>query len=932
MGTRKRYQAIGLNRLFQVVVILLIVFLLSSVFTINVFADHAGDALAFDGVGEYVRIGDTGVLLGGGTGWTSEKTVSLWLQPGSAAAPVTDPPSGEMIVGVDYPQIFGINRAEFNGQDRIWVWNADSNGLDMIGIPYTSGEWVHIALVHSGGVLSAYRNGELVGTKTSGATYAPANGRMYIGGSGRSGASRYFGGEIDEVQLWNMGLGSAEIHVWWDEALTASHPNWSSLTAYYQMSNGSGVVLADDTGHGHTAALLGGMGDDNWVPSDALGHSELEETPTVVAATATSTPVPPDTATPTLAMPTETPTTVVETETPTPTVLVVDTLTPTPAEPTETPTSVVDTVMPTATLTPLPPTLTPPIETATPTATLPPTLTPTATSLPPTATPGTGGADYALAFDGAGEYVRIGDTGALFGGTGWEHEKTVSLWLRPGSAAAPVTDPPSGEMIVGVDYPQIFGINRAEFNGQDRIWVWNADSNGLDMIGIPYTSGEWVHIALVHSGGVLSAYRNGELVGTKTSGATYAPANGRMYIGGSGRSGASRYFGGEIDEVQLWNMGLGSAEIHVWWDEALTASHPNWSSLTAYYQMSNGSGVVLADDTGHGHTAALLGGMGDDNWVPSDALNDSEPTPTEVAVTATPTPTVVFETETPTPTPMPETATPTTPTLTPTQTPTVDVPTITPTPVTPTATPTVGNGSGYALSFDGNNDFVELAETSSIMAAGWESTKTVSLWVRPIGIGENCAYNDVANCDSILGDRPRWWGITRGVKDGLDRIWIWNADGSMTDFIDAIGIEYTPDEWVHIALVHSDGVLRAYKNGAEVGNTLSGSTVQPYTGGLPVLHIGGVINSPSANVTFYGEIDEVKIWSIARTETQIANGMYQILTGSETGLSAYYRMSNGVGGLLSDDSVNSWDGVLFDGARGVPPDGSLPQWVSSGPF
>lgn len=390
-----------------------------------------------------------------------------------------------------------------------------------------------------------------------------------------------------------------------------------------------------------------------------------------------------------------------------------------------------------------------------------------------------------------------------------------------------------------------------------------------------------------------------------------------------------------MDEVRIWNIGLGSAEIDIWWNQEINSGHPNWSNLVAYYQMSDGTGEQLSDDSGNGNSGTLRNGMGDVNWVASDALGYSGPTPTPTAVVDTATPTAVLPTETPTEIISTYTPTPEVPTITPTTvsytaTPTPETPTSTPVP--PTLTPTAISGSGYALSFDGNNDFVELHETSLIMEPGWVHTKTVSLWVRPTGVGVECAYNDVANCDSILGDRPRWWGITRGVKDGFDRIWIWNADGSMTDFIDAIGIEYTPDEWVHIALVHNEGRLRAYKNGIEVGNTLSGATLQPYTGGLPVLHIGGVINSPSANVTFYGEIDEVKIWSVPLTETQIRDGMYQILTGSEAGLSAYYRMSNGSGLILSDDSINSWDGTLFDGARGVPANGSPPQWVFPGPF
>ena len=660
MENLKKLQDKGTHFFYQFIIILFIVSLLSTSLVINALADHAGDALEFDGVGEYVLLGDTGNLMGVSS-WTSAKSVSLWLKPGMDAAPATHPTSGEMILGVDYPQIFGISRAVFNGRDRVWVWNADSNGIDVIGIPYTAGEWMHIAMVHTGNVLYAYRNGELVGTKVSGSTYAPANGRVYLAGSGRTNAALYFGGQLDEVQIWNTGLGSGEMGTWWDQEVSSAHPNWSNLAAYYQMSDGAGVVLTDDRGNGRTGTLLGGMGDESWVLSGALEHT-TEPTATAVAVTQTATPI----------APTFTPTPLVPTSTP-----VVPTATATPGVPTATPIPPTATlVVPTATIVAATQTATPIAPTFTPTPLVPTStpVVPTATAPSPTSTPTqitSGTVDHALEFDGVGEYVLLGDTGNLMGVSSWTSAKSVSLWLKPGMDAAPATHPTSGEMILGVDYPQIFGISRAVFNGRDRVWVWNADSNGIDVIGIPYTAGEWMHIAMVHTGNVLYAYRNGELVGTKVSGSTYAPADGRVYLAGSGRTNAALYFGGQLDEVQIWNTGLGSGEMGAWWDQEVSSAHPNWSNLAAYYQMSDGAGVVLTDDRGNGRTGTLLGGMGDESWVLSGALeHTTEPTATAVAVTQTATP--IAPTFTPTP-------------LVPTSTPVV--PTATATPGVPTATP-----------------------------------------------------------------------------------------------------------------------------------------------------------------------------------------------------------------------------------------------------
>lgn len=250
-----------------------------------------------------------------------------------------------------------------------------------------------------------------------------------------------------------------------------------------------------------------------------------------------------------------------------------------------------------------------------------------------------------------------------------------------------------------------------------------------------------------------------------------------------------------------------------------------------------------------------------------------------------------------------------------------------------TATVTVnvtetGADPGLALRFDGVSDFVSLAKTIQMLAPGWESRKTVSLWVKPEGI-PTCTSQIPAACDSIFGDRPRWWGIARGVINGFDRIWVWNSSNGAYH---SVGVPYTTGQWVHIALVHNDGILSAYKNGALVGSIASGPTQQPNVASAqPVLHLGGVINNASRNWTFQGQIDEVQIWNKARLPSEIQLDLSGPLSGSEPYLAAYYRMSDGAGSLLTDDSGHGWTGTLADGAIDVPADGVI-LWVPSGAF
>jgi hypothetical protein len=534
-------------------------------------------------------------------------------------------------------------------------------------------------------------------------------------------------------------------------------------------------------------------------------------------------------------------------------------------------------------------------------------------------------AGYALAFDGNNDYVALDDTNALFGGNTWVGQKTISTWVRL-DGDAPATTPASGPLLVGNDGPRTFGISRANYNGADRVWVWNWDASGLDVIGVEYTPGEWFQVALVHDGAALSAYRNGILVGSVASGPTQMPnasSDGNLYIGGTGNGRTPRSLAGALDEVRLWNAALDEATIAAWAFQEVSAAHPEWGNLRAYYKMSNGAGSVLTDDSGRGNDGTLWGGMGDANWIASGAFGEIAATSTPSSEPPTATATSEPPTSTPTPTGPAPTATATSEPPTATATATAEPPTVTP---TATNTPLPPGDAGYALAFDGTTDYVYVAETAYVLGSGWETTKTVSLWVKPTGVA-TCTNASPAHCDAILGDRPRWWGMSRGVVNGADRIWVWNYDGNY----DLVGVDYTVGEWVHVAMVHADGILRVYRNGIEVGSTPSGATMQPNTGALPILHLGGIIINSTRNWSFEGELDEVRFWNYARSAEQINQDMLHTLAGTEPGLTAYYAMSDGAGSILSDDSVNDWFGTLIDGGQ-VPGNGLLPQWVPSGAF
>ena len=125
------------------------------------------------------------------------------------------------------------------------------------------------------------------------------------------------------------------------------------------------------------------------------------------------------------------------------------------------------------------------------------------------------------------------------------------------------------------------------------------------------------------------------------------------------------------------------------------------------------------------------------------------------------------------------------------------------------------------------------------------------------------------------------------------------------------GATITSETWHHIAAVHTrsggTSILKVYLNGQDIGGTVVNASYTPNSNGHS-LSIGS--RFPTSNALFQGQIDDLRIWSDARTISEIQEYMHQELVGNESNLVAYYKMSNGTGTSLTDNSTNSNTGYL----------------------
>ena len=209
---------------------------------------------------------------------------------------------------------------------------------------------------------------------------------------------------------------------------------------------------------------------------------------------------------------------------------------------------------------------------------------------------------------------------------------------------------------------------------------------------------------------------------------------------------------------------------------------------------------------------------------------------------------------------------------------------------------------GYALQFDGIDDYILLPEAIDIGS----TSSTVSMWVKVPVVGEG----------SLIADERV--GILLGIgrySPKPNANWEINSNGQIRIHWNEAEIDFPGSsdlrdgKWHHIAFVRdtSNNSLKGYVDGvAEIDENDAGTNLEFdeafYVGWD---HRQKDVN-PNNDHRFHGLIDELQIWDIARTQAQIIADYKTGITNpfNNSNLKLYLRMNNGVGTTVFDHSSN----------------------------
>ncbi|GAB3824088.1 LamG-like jellyroll fold domain-containing protein [Hymenobacter jeollabukensis] len=227
--------------------------------------------------------------------------------------------------------------------------------------------------------------------------------------------------------------------------------------------------------------------------------------------------------------------------------------------------------------------------------------------------------------------------------------------------------------------------------------------------------------------------------------------------------------------------------------------------------------------------------------------------------------------------------------------------------LTATGTNNTASVAGRGLRFDGTDDVASVPASNSLNLT---SALTMEAWINPVGTGAAtqdvvCKSSQSANTGYIFPRTDTRW-------DDL-AIWL-HINGSWRVF----STPYTAykGSWHHVAASYDGSRVKIFIDGAKVLDQALTGTVA--TNGN-ALALG---NQPGYAEYYNGQLDEVRLWNVARSEAQVQADYNKTVLGTQPGLVAYYRLDEGNGTAFVDQTANANNGTLGSGS-------TTPTWINN---
>ncbi len=212
------------------------------------------------------------------------------------------------------------------------------------------------------------------------------------------------------------------------------------------------------------------------------------------------------------------------------------------------------------------------------------------------------------------------------------------------------------------------------------------------------------------------------------------------------------------------------------------------------------------------------------------------------------------------------------------------------------------------IAYAANTHSIDLESTSSQYLTAADSAS--------LSVTGNLTLETWVKFESLPSSGSAMHFITKTTLTGDNRSWrfnLYNSSGTYQFKFEvasnpstwaAATQNWTPsiNTWYHVAVVYtaSAGTADFYVDGVQQGTQQSGLPTSIYDG-TSLVYLGSVNTDYDPSGGYLdGKMDDVRVWNVARTATQIADNRNIELAGNESGLKGYWKLNND----LNDSTSN----------------------------
>jgi hypothetical protein len=217
-------------------------------------AQVIGQALLFDGVDDYVSLGNSIVF-----NVDTAVTYEAWIRPDSTSAFIFNK-------WVNFQED---KQMAYSGDKVTFYMHNVFSGVSLVSSSSISKhQYTHVAATYDGSTAILYINGVFDTSKSVGFPVSNSGGVLYLAHNpDRFDNQSAFMGVIDEFRIWNTARTESEIQSTMNQSLTGNEPG---LIGYWKFDEGQGTITADATSNGNNGTISGAV----WIPGISSTENE----------------------------------------------------------------------------------------------------------------------------------------------------------------------------------------------------------------------------------------------------------------------------------------------------------------------------------------------------------------------------------------------------------------------------------------------------------------------------------------------------------------------------------------------------------------------------------------------------------------------------------------------------------------------------------